>query len=256
MLTTQQVAHFETFGFLFLPQLFSTDEIAEIRRKADALWREERGGGPDEGAYQHVAPFLESSLELSSLVEDDRIYLTVERLLGAGFVWGGSEGNKGSFNETQSHGWHCDRPGEEDPDYVRIKIMLYLTATTKDTGALRVMPGSHRPPLYHQLQQLNHIQSKPDEMPFGVPGPELPSCALEVEPGDAVFFNHYLYHAVFGKQPDRRYIALKFAAMPTSDRHFEALRKHGAFSFHRSFTARERPRIRQMIEQLPAEDWA
>ena len=255
MLSDQQNDHFETFGFILLPGLFSSSEIAEIRRAADALWKEERGGGPDKGEYQHVAPFIESSRDLSRLLEDDRIYLTIEQLLGTGFVWGGSEGNKGSFNETQSHAWHCDRPGEEEPDYVRIKVMLYLTPTTKEAGALRVMPGSHRPPFYDQLDRLNHIQSQPKEMPFGAAGPDLPGYALEVEPGDAVFFNQYLYHAVFGKQVDRRYIALKYAAKPTLARHHEALKKHGAFSFHRSFIDRTRPRIRQMTELLPAEDW-
>ena len=255
MISAQQIAHFGTFGFLLLRRLFSPAEIWEIRRAADALWREERGGGPDAGEYQHVAPFIESSCELSWLAVDDRIYGSIEQLLGAGFVWGGSEGNKGSFNETQSHAWHCDRPGEEEPDYVRIKVMLYLTPTTKETGALRVMPGSHRPPFYDQLDRLNHIQTEPDVMPFGAAGPDLPGCALEMEPGDAVFFNQYLYHAVFGKQADRRYIALKFAARPTLARHYEGLKKHGAFSFHRSFVDRTRPRIRQMIELLPEEDW-
>ena len=90
------------------------------------------------------------------------------------------------------------------------------------------MPGSHRPPFYDHLDRLNHIQSRPEETPFGVAGPDLPGYALEVEPGDAVFFNQHLYHAVFGKQADRRYIALKFAAKPTTPRHFEGLRKHGA----------------------------
>lgn len=256
MLSDQQIDHFETFGFLLLPGLFPAAEIEEIRGAADALWRDERGGGPDQGEYQHIAPFIESSQDLSRLLEDDRIYRTIEQLLGPGFVWGGSEGNKGSFNEEQSHEWHCDRPGEEEPDYVRIKVMLYLTPTKKDAGALRVMPGSHRPPFYDQLDRLNSIQSQPDVKPFGVAGPDLPGCALEVEPGDAVFFSQYLYHAVFGKQADRRYIALKFAAKPTSIRHQEALRKHGAFSFHRSFVDRTRPRIRQMTDALPAEDWS
>ena len=136
MLSDQQIDHFETFGFLFLPRLFPPAEIAEIRLAADALWRDERGGGPDQGQYQHVAPFIESSRDLSRLLEDDRIYLTIEKLLGAGFVWGGSEGNKGSFNESQSHGWHCDRPGEDEPDYVRIKVMLYLTPTDEGDGSV------------------------------------------------------------------------------------------------------------------------
>ncbi len=255
MLSDQEIRHFETFGFICLRRLFAPEEIAEIRDAADRLWRAARGGGPDMGAYQHVAPFIESSRELSRLAEDDRIYAPAEQLLGAGFVWAGSEGNKGSFNDTQSHEWHCDRPGEDEPNYARLKVMLYLTATTKETGALRVMAGSHRAPMYDQLDRLNHVQSRPDVKPFGAAGPDLPGWAVEVKPGDGVFFNQYLYHAVFGKQVDRRYIALKFAARPTSTGHMEALRKHGAFSFHRSFVERERPRIRQMTAALPAEEW-
>lgn len=255
MLTDAQAAHFGTFGFLLLPGLFSAVEIAEIRSAADALWQAKGGGAPDRGGYQHVAPFIEASPELSRLPEDDRIFVTVGRLLGPGFAWCGSEGNRGSFNEEQSHPWHCDRPGEREPDYVRVKVMLYLTATTKETGALRVMPGSHRPPFYDQLDPLNHVQARPERMPFGAAGEDLPGYALEAAPGDAVFFNQYLYHAVFGKQADRRYIALKFAARPTEQRHVEALRKHGAFFFHRAFGERDRPRIRAMTELLPAEDW-
>ena len=37
MLSDQQIDHFETFGFLFLPRLFPPAEIAEIRLAADAL---------------------------------------------------------------------------------------------------------------------------------------------------------------------------------------------------------------------------
>jgi hypothetical protein len=33
MLTDEQVAHFQTFGFIALPQLFSPDEMAEIERE-------------------------------------------------------------------------------------------------------------------------------------------------------------------------------------------------------------------------------
>ena len=105
MLSGPQIAHFETFGFLLMRRLFSSMEIADIRRAADALWREKRDGLPDQGEHQSVAPFIESSNDLSQLPQDDRIYRPIEQLLGLGFVWGGSEGNKGSFNEEQSHPW-------------------------------------------------------------------------------------------------------------------------------------------------------
>ena len=41
MLTPGQIAHFETFGFLVLRQLFTPDEAATIKREADDIRGEE-----------------------------------------------------------------------------------------------------------------------------------------------------------------------------------------------------------------------
>ena len=49
MLTTGQVAHFETFGFLMLKGLFSDAEVSSIRRDYDSVWSEVPGGDPFTG---------------------------------------------------------------------------------------------------------------------------------------------------------------------------------------------------------------
>ena len=87
---------------------------------------------------------------------------------------------------------------------------------------------------------------------FGVPGPDLPCLPLEVEKGDVVIFNHYLFHAVYGKQEGRSYIAMKFAAEPATREHYEALRAHkqDASRLHEAFRHSQRPRIRGMVEKL------
>ena len=41
MLTTQEITHFETFGYLHLRQAFSPAEMQDISREADELWRED-----------------------------------------------------------------------------------------------------------------------------------------------------------------------------------------------------------------------
>ena len=135
MLTAQKIDHFETFGFLLFRQLFSPAEMAEMTAEAEEVWREDLAHQPGQG-HQQVAPFLERRPLLARLPEDDRIYLPVQQLLGLGFVWGGSEGNKGSFNVTRNHPWHSDRADQIALQYTRIKIMIYLQAVTKDTGAL------------------------------------------------------------------------------------------------------------------------
>ena len=42
MLTPQQMAHFDTFGLLFLRRVFSAPEMQETSRVAEALWHEDR----------------------------------------------------------------------------------------------------------------------------------------------------------------------------------------------------------------------
>ena len=64
MLTPKQKEHFDVFGFLCLRQAFSPDEMAEITQAADQVWREDRGGQPDDGQHQGLAPFAEHNPRL------------------------------------------------------------------------------------------------------------------------------------------------------------------------------------------------
>ena len=148
MLTPQQHAHYQTFGFLLLRQLFAPAEIITIQQTAETLWQAERQRrGLGDYAYLTIPGFIERSPALLRLAEDDRIYGRIEALLGPGFLWSGSEGNTGAAQQNKFHAWHSDRCGETEPDYARAKVMIYLTPVTKETGCLRVIPGSHQLPL-------------------------------------------------------------------------------------------------------------
>ena len=83
-------------------------------------------------------------------------------------------------------------------------------------------------------------------------GGTLAHLAALKELGDVVMFDHYLFHAVFGKQDVRRYIALKYAARPETEEQYEALRPQGqdASELHDSFRHSERPRVQAMVEKL------
>ncbi len=251
MLSEEQVNHFETFGFLLLRQLYSPEQMAEFVREVDEVLaaNTSRTQAP---SFQALSPFIEHTTGLVDLPEDDRIYQPMKQLLGSGFVWGGSEGVSGSFNETNDHQWHSDRGGQIDLHYRRIKIMIYLHSMRKDTGALRVMPGSHHASFHRPLLPLQEQKQGTSPGAYGVEGHDLPCTTLEVDPGDVVVFDHYLFHAVYGKQERRRYIALKFAAKPETEVHYEALRAHrqDASVLHDSLRHSERPRMRGMVEGL------
>ena len=251
MLTDQQRAFFEAFGFLQLKQVFPPDEIALLTAEADRVWADDALKHPNV-PHQSISSFIERNPTLMRLATDDRIHGVVSDLLAPDFIYGNSEGNRGSFNEEHLHHWHCDRVGEYDLNYLRVKVMIYLTPTTRETGALRVIPGSHRAPLHQAMIPLNAQMENTSEFVFGLPGAELPGYALESKPGDVVFFNHYLFHAVYGKSADRRYLAIKYADKPEKMEHFASLRRHHQDVSHLDPIARESndPRMRRMIAPL------
>ncbi len=249
MLSPQEIAHFETFGYLFLPQLFPAAEMEEIRKTAEEIWSQ--NPQPITDGDRRLTYFVERSEQLTRLVEDERIYRRVGDLMGPGFIWVGSEGNVTYYNELK---WHSDRKyyrREEERwmGYAQMKVMLYLDRVTRHTGCMRVIPGSHRMPLHRALgpQEID-----PDSMPFGVTGPEIPCVALESKPGDVILFNHCIWHAMFGGGEGRCYIALKFAAKPTSEDHLRALEHYTktVFDPHPAFLDSDSPRLRNMVQGL------
>jgi hypothetical protein len=211
MTPAEQIVHYHTFGFLALRQAFGPDEIAEISRTYDDLLEQDRQREAFSGEKrQTLFGIAEKHPLLIRLVEDDRIYETVERLLGPGFIWLCSEGNL-YVGDTE---WHPD--GGSTLDYSFMKVSLYLDPLTRDTGCLRVLPGSHRLPFHGDLKPFDK---------FGFSGPDVPCFFLESRPGDVFFLNMNMWHASFGGSPGRRHLALNFSPEPTQEEHIAMLKR-------------------------------
>ena len=218
----EQAIHYKTFGFLALPQAFAAAEVAEISRIFDALLAEDRGGKPFSGERrQTLFGIAEKHPLLTQLVEDDRIYATVENLLGSGFSWLCSEGNL-YIGDTP---WHPD--GGSTPDFPFMKVSLYLDALAPDCGCLRVIPGSHRLPLHEELGNLTERQGEVDaaKSKLDTPGSEVPCCYLPARPGDVFFLDMNMWHASFGGRVGRRHLALNFTPPPVEAEHIAMLER-------------------------------
>jgi ectoine hydroxylase-related dioxygenase (phytanoyl-CoA dioxygenase family) len=259
MLTAEQRAFFETFGFLVRRQLFSAHEMAAISQEFNAALAQDRQGRPFDGQKRQVVMgLIEKRPMLRPLIDDDRIYEPIAQLLGAGFVWIGSDSNL-YVGDT---GWH---PDAGTPDYRLIKVALYLDPVANDTGCLRVIPGSHQPPLHDNLWGLLH--EGPEGRPPLYRGDprDVPCYPLESQPGDVVFFNQALWHASFGGTTGRRMFTLNFAQQPTSDEHITFLQdtykcnlttaREGQYTpadelYGAAFLGSGRPRIEGMVAKL------
>lgn len=219
MLTADQIAHFEAFGFLLLPEIFTSEEVSLLRLEATNVLDEQRGGRPFDGVKsQTVMPFFERRPLIRSLLEDDRIYQTAEDLLGPGFVLVLTEAHL-SVGDTQWHGDHRTRGVLPN-----VKMGIYLDPVTKDTGCLRVIPGSHRSPFFESLGNMKQQYDDPAAMPLGLSGPEVPCVYLESEPGDLIVFLEEIYHSAFGGRAGRPRIALNFEAAPSTDARVEVMK--------------------------------
>ena len=194
MLTNEEIAHFKTFGFIFIKRAFSDEEIATVTLAAEKIWSEDAQPARESG-NRYLKYFVERDPVLTARLLDDRNLKRIEAFLGPDFIWVGSEGNVSVTERTE---WHPDRKhyckGEEHwIDYPRLKIMIYLEEVKADTGCLRVIPGSHKSPFH---KDLGAQESAPGTEPFGVPGDKLP--AYPVESGINCLFpyevNSYLLH--------------------------------------------------------------
>lgn len=254
-LTPQQLQFFHTFGYLGFPGLMA-DRIEEITREFENVWAA-RGGGHggkkhDGTARSCLVPFIDQSVKLSALLDDPRILGIASSLLGDDFNYMGSDGNY-YVGET---GWHSDG---WHPKVLHIKIAFYLDPVGRNSGALRVIPGSHQTSDAF-ANALQKVGKSPQE--FGVAGHEIPAIALETQPGDLVCFNHNIKHASFHGSKARRMFTINLCQRyPESD--LPALRAyingHARFWLERAYGEKmmstASPQRMRHLEQVLANDF-
>jgi len=197
-LSAQQLNAFHTFGFLKFPGLLK-DQIKEIQDGFENVFGE-RGGGHagqshDGTARSCVVPFIDQSTRLSALLDDPHINGIASSILGDDFNYMGSDGN---FYVGDT-GWHSDGWSAQ---VKHLKIAFYLDPLTRETGALRVIPGSHQ--IQDSFAQALQKDLGRSQDVFGMPGRDVPSVALDITPGDVLVFNHNVKHAAFGGGNRRR----------------------------------------------------
>lgn len=210
-LSQEQLNCFDTFGYLSLPGLLS-DTIGEITDAFEQIWAE-RGGGhdgrPHDGERRScIVPFIDQHERLCALLDDDRIEGLLCSLLGDDFNYCGSDGNYYA-GDTE---WHSDGY-EKEIRYV--KVAFYLDHLTRDTGCLRVIPGSHR--RGDEFSELLERDLRGSAETWGIPGSDVPAVALEIEPGDIVVFRHNLKHAAFGGGGRRRMFTINCSERVAED---------------------------------------
>jgi len=204
-LTKQQVRFFDIFGYLSLPGLFAREAEA-ITQVFETVWTD-YGGGHNQRLHDHeqnsaLLPFIDHHRYLCALLDDERVEDIGAGLVGEDFNYMSSDGNY-FVGDTV---WHSDGY-QRAPGYRSIKLAFYLDAVGRDSGCLRIIPGSHRMgEAYAETvhETIPNSGSNNSEEDWGIPGTDIPAVAVETKPGDLVVFNHRIKHASFGGGTRRR----------------------------------------------------
>jgi non-haem Fe2+, alpha-ketoglutarate-dependent halogenase len=140
-----EVERFRRDGILFPIDAFPADEIAEQRRRLEAI--EAREGGRLSRATNQKIHLLVPWLW--DMVHDARVLDPVEDLLGPDLLcWGSGFFTKGA-HDPDYVSWHQDATywGLSSPDVVTAWVAF--TPSVVENGCMRVVPGSHTKQLAH-----------------------------------------------------------------------------------------------------------
>jgi hypothetical protein len=196
MLTTGQVDHFRTFGFVVL-RGYLADRVSALHAEVDAAIRDAYAATYDERVFDgisgHYLPMASRLTPVStSLVCDDpRLIDAAEQLLGGPVIPGCPEGVL-YFSEA---GWHTD-----DGIGVRgVKFAVYFGELTAGTGALRLVPGSHHPEQNARLAAYScrrgPARSEAEDAAYQA---SFPGFIADTSPGDVIAFDLHTWHASTG----------------------------------------------------------
>ena len=207
VLSSGQKRFFDDFGYLVLPGLMReevpwiVDEFEEVFGRAGVLH--------DGTRRSSLGPFIERSARLCALLDSPKVDGLLAGLLGEHYNYLGSGGEMYVGDGL----WHPDCHGDS---VVQVKWAMYLDPLTRDTGALRLVPGSHRQGWQGNLD--THAL-------WGIGMEEVPCVVPDNHPGDVIVFNQMTLHNALGGGNRRRMLNILACSACRSETELAFLRR-------------------------------
>ena len=161
-LTPQQLAHFDTFGFLICRGLLSSAEMAALSDEFEGKLNRVYSHLPFDDSCRHWSGTClgDDTPILQGLTEDQRFVGAAQQMYGEDVFLAGVDGNRytsafikpdGDKRDAGFTHWHPDHGTDTTQDCHGVKMAIYLEPTDADSGALRLVrsaeftPKSGRP---------------------------------------------------------------------------------------------------------------
>lgn len=235
-LSPAQVQAFSTDGFLRLRGALGAADVAQLRGEFEATMepyangfnrlRDQLAGEQHDGSsWTFISGGIEHTRHMCALLDDLRIKLPLESLLGPGFNYAGGD----SALYTGDTSWHVDNDHcLTHGSMFSIKLAIYLDEQPPGRGCLRVHPGSHRAshPLRLAVAKLGDAGQR-DSPAAAAVATEFPGAVdVPSTPGDIVLFNHDLWHGSFGGGARRRMFTINCTRRARTTREWKTLERY------------------------------
>jgi len=195
-------------GYLLLTGVLSPEQVAEVAARAEAVWAEE---GAQAGAENYMEPGVRRLANLANKGDEFRRLLVHPAVLAAIHHVLGPRVRLNMLNARDAlpHGTVV-QPLHTDADHgAKADAQGYLVCTaiwmldpfTRENGATRLVPGTHRRP------------ALPNEVLADVLAPHPDEIYVTGQPGDVFIFNGHCWHAGGANHTDqaRRAILAHYA---------------------------------------------
>ena len=214
MLTAGQIRHYHTFGFVILRSLFTAGEVATLRAEFEAELDRVYAHRPFTGETRYWTMMLHPRTPLfAGILEDERFCSVAEQLYGADVIGIGTDANR-YVGDTR---WHPDHAADPEEDCFGVKFAFYLDSVGADSGALRLIPGSH--------QRDFHVEVRDSLPALNLSVAAVPAYVCASHPGDVVAFDMRCWHASHGGAAGRRMATCVYYNNPTGAREEAAARR-------------------------------
>ena len=208
-----QLQLFTTFGYVVLRQLLTPKDLEILTAELDQGLHFQFSHNPFDGSQRHWSRMTDETTPFfASLMEDVRFLTPAQQICGEDVLGIGIDANRYVGNTE----WHSDT---EHPQQTAVKYIFYLDTVTAETGALRVIPGSH---LLQETERQIFSKGIQD-----IPLQKVPCQAIKTVPGDVIAFDIRTWHASYGGSRNRRACNLDYFQNPKVADEIELLRQLG-----------------------------
>ncbi len=149
-LTPEQIAHFHEEGWLLLPELFAPEEVALLKREAEAIYAEHR---PEVWREKNGAPRTAFAAHLYNeafglLARHPRMIRPIEQIFGEPVYMHQFKINAKAAFTGEVWQWHQDygtwKRDDGMPEPRAMNIAVFLDAVMPINGPLLLVPKSHK----------------------------------------------------------------------------------------------------------------